>query len=223
MGGELRASSDGPGCGATFTLMVPVGVPDEATAARTKRISLSDERRRSLDEQGEGDVPARPRAPPPPALATPPPALRVLVADDDALCRTVVCAMLRRLGATAVAVATGAAAVSAFAEARGGFELVLLDYHMPEMQGPAAAAAITRMAALYGHLPRICVLTGDIEAQAAAAISAAGAVLLLKPIQLDAVEAQLRAACAAPAAPHTPEGSKRQHDSAWPAGAAACA
>jgi signal transduction histidine kinase/CheY-like chemotaxis protein len=66
--------------------------------------------------------------------------LRVLVAEDEAISRLAVQAMLKRMGHEADCVADGREAVETFA--RGGYEVVLMDIQMPEMNGVEATRAI---------------------------------------------------------------------------------
>ena len=65
---------------------------------------------------------------------------RVLVAEDNPTNRLVVCRMLERLGHTVTAVENGALAVEA--ATGGGFDLVLMDVMMPEMDGITATRMI---------------------------------------------------------------------------------
>ncbi|RYG48280.1 response regulator, partial [bacterium] len=66
--------------------------------------------------------------------------LRVLLAEDNAVNAMVATAQLDALGCTYQHVGDGAAAVAE--AARGSFDVILLDVHMPLMDGHAAARAI---------------------------------------------------------------------------------
>lgn len=63
--------------------------------------------------------------------------LRVLVADDHAIHRTLLQALFECFGCSVTVVANGAEALVA---AGAGFDLICLDRHMPVTSGPAAAA-----------------------------------------------------------------------------------
>ncbi|MGE3173762.1 MAG: ATP-binding protein [Planctomycetota bacterium] len=67
-------------------------------------------------------------------------ARRVLVAEDNEINQKVVEAMLRRLGCDVVIAADGVEAVTRCADE--SFDLVLMDYQMPGLDGPAAAQRI---------------------------------------------------------------------------------
>ncbi|HEV8580401.1 MAG TPA: response regulator [Thermoanaerobaculia bacterium] len=66
--------------------------------------------------------------------------LRVLVAEDNPVNQRLVRAVLEDRGHTFVLAATGREALAAWE--REPFDLILMDVHMPEMDGLAAAAAI---------------------------------------------------------------------------------
>ncbi len=87
---------------------------------------------------------------------------RVLVVDDNATAREVLCAMLDHFGMRAAAVADGAAAVERLqaAQARGEpFHLVLLDWLMPGMDGIETARRINAAANLPDGVPAVLMIT----------------------------------------------------------------
>jgi CheY-like chemotaxis protein len=71
--------------------------------------------------------------------------LRVLAVDDHATNRLVFETLLRQMGMTCVAVESAEQAIHAF-EA-GGWDLILMDIHMPDMDGMAATRALRRIEA----------------------------------------------------------------------------
>jgi PAS domain S-box-containing protein len=68
--------------------------------------------------------------------------LRVLVVDDYDVNRRIYCAQLRSWGCVADEAVSGAAALDALRAAGAPYRLVLLDMHMPEMDGEMTARAI---------------------------------------------------------------------------------
>jgi CheY-like chemotaxis protein len=98
---------------------------------------------------------------------------RVLVAEDNAINRLVVVGLLQSLGCAVETVEDGRQAVEAVRAEP--FDLVLMDLHMPEMDGFAATAAIREQEAAEGggrHLPIVALtadaLAGDAEKSRAA-------------------------------------------------------
>ena len=83
--------------------------------------------------------------------------LRVLVADDDVVNQTVVAQMLRRFGIEADVVSDGNRAVEA--ATTGDYDTVLMDVHMPGMDGVEATAHIR--AAMGEASPRIIAVTAS--------------------------------------------------------------
>jgi two-component system, sensor histidine kinase len=101
--------------------------------------------------------------------------LRVLVAEDHPVNRAYLEAVLERLGHRGVFQADGASAVRAVAEQPAGeaFDIVLMDLHMPGMDGFSAARAIRALPAPQGSVP-IIALTADAFQQSRDHARAAG-------------------------------------------------
>ncbi len=88
-----------------------------------------------------------------------PAAAQVLVVDDGIVNRKLAALQLRRLGYTSALAGDGKEAVAAVAV--HAYALVLMDCHMPEMDGFAATAAIRANASTTGHHVPIVAMTAD--------------------------------------------------------------
>ncbi len=115
---------------------------------------------------------------------------RILVAEDNPINQLVVVGLLQSLGYEVQTVENGRQAVEAVRQ--GHFDLVLMDAHMPEMDGFAATAAIRRDEALMGlgqHTPIVALtadaLVGDAEKSLAAGMDDH----LTKPVTLERLAA----------------------------------
>lgn len=114
--------------------------------------------------------------------------MRILLADDEALNRRIATAILARAGHEVIAVADGAAAVAA--ATAGGFDLVLLDVRMAEMDGPAAARAIRAAGAV--DLPILALSGSAFPADVEACLAAGMNGFLTKPLAMAALDDALR-------------------------------
>ncbi|MDC6171244.1 response regulator, partial [Paucibacter sp. XJ19-41] len=95
---------------------------------------------------------------------------RVLLAEDDAVNQMVAWSLLQAAGLEVDLVDDGAAALRAAGQRP--YALILLDLHMPELDGMAACRAIRR---LPGHADTpILAMTGNVFAEDRAACLAAG-------------------------------------------------
>jgi two-component system, sensor histidine kinase and response regulator len=188
MGGEIGADSE-PGDGSRFHFTVRFAAPKETRSTRRGRLAIPD-------------------------------GLRVLVVDDNATNRATIVGYLDSRGVECATAASGAEALAAMEVAAGEgrpFEVVLLDCHMPEMNGIELAAAIRGARALRGARLVMLTSTGDHRARARElGISA----YLTKPVRrarlLETVAEAARDADvdstaypAAPAAPPAPAGAPR--------------
>jgi CheY-like chemotaxis protein len=114
-------------------------------------------------------------------------ALHVLVAEDNQINALLVTAALARAGHRVTHVTDGAAALSAMAETK--FSMVLMDLHMPGMDGPDAILAMRRIEDESGvaRTP-VIVLTADARPETARAMKSIGAdSVLSKPVDPQAL------------------------------------
>jgi CheY-like chemotaxis protein len=99
------------------------------------------------------------------AAATPSAGLSVLVAEDNEINALLARALLHRLGHSPVVVGNGALAVEAFtaaANAGAPYDLILMDVHMPELDGLEATRRIRAAeAAMHLRPTRIVALTAN--------------------------------------------------------------
>lgn len=110
----------------------------------------------------------------------------ILVVDDDALVRAAILRAVSELGYAAEAAESGAAAIAAVR--RRGYDLVILDFLMPGLDGAETARELT---VLEPDLP-ILFSTGHAALRALRADAGDEVRILEKPFTLDELEALLR-------------------------------
>lgn len=127
-------------------------------------------------EHATAAAPSRP-------VAEPGRSLKLLLVDDDPINREVGTAMLRRLGHRPTEAADGPSAVRLAQEQE--FDAVLMDLHMPGMDGIEAATLIEQRAR--EAKPRVIILTADMSERSRERMSRGGFHdVVSKPILLDA-------------------------------------
>jgi CheY-like chemotaxis protein/HPt (histidine-containing phosphotransfer) domain-containing protein len=114
-----------------------------------------------------------------PAAALPS-GMRVLVAEDNEVNRELLVRQLARLGVDCDAVSTGTAAVDAVR--RRPYDAVLMDFHMPEVDGVQAARAIRALPGGRGSTPVVAVTAGGSPAEREACVAAGMDDFLPKPV-----------------------------------------
>ncbi len=132
MGGDIAVRSQ-PGEGSAFSVWLPlpaVGAPNAPAGAADMQAGAATRR------------------------------LHVLVAEDHPVNRAYMEAVLDKLGHSAVFAPDGATALAAVQSAAKGFDVVLMDLHMPGMDGFAATRAIRALPPPRGAVP-IVALTAD--------------------------------------------------------------
>jgi PAS domain S-box-containing protein len=113
-------------------------------------------------------------------------AVRILLAEDQAVNRRVALLQLKELGFDAEAVTNGAEALAAFARSR--YDLILMDMQMPEVDGLTAARAIRAAEIDTGTHTTIIALTANaLERDRRACIDAGMDDYLAKPLEIEAL------------------------------------
>jgi signal transduction histidine kinase/CheY-like chemotaxis protein len=116
--------------------------------------------------------------------------LRVLVADDNPVNAEVADAQLRKMGCDVVAVSDGAAALDRARE--GGFDLILMDVRMPDVDGLEATRRIRALGGAVGAVPILGLTANSLPGDVARCLEAGMNGHLAKPMTGD----QLRDAVA---------------------------
>jgi signal transduction histidine kinase/ActR/RegA family two-component response regulator len=202
MGGDIYVASE-PGQGSVFTLVLPLQVVDEAVAAAApasvaaspavadtpsrERIRAADTALRPEVRGAEGPAGTAASARAPESAVAP---FKVLVVDDHAINRKLLLALLARLHLSGTACSDGAQAVDAVR--REAWDLVLMDMHMPVMDGLAATRAIRAQEAPGTRLCVVAVTADAFDSARQLALAAGMDDVLTKPLQLRDLEACLQ-------------------------------
>jgi two-component system sensor histidine kinase/response regulator len=110
--------------------------------------------------------------------------LRILVAEDIPFNQKFILRLLERWGHAVVLTMDGRQAVDAFA--KGGFDVILMDVQMPEMDGLEAAAAIRELEADHGgRVPIIAMTAHAIKGDRERCLAAGMDDYVSKPIDAD--------------------------------------
>ncbi len=136
-------------------------------------------------------VAAKPAPPPPPVARGPVRPLKLLAAEDDAAMRLILEIKMEQLGHAVTIVNDGLAALKEAAAA--GYDCILMDMHMPVMNGPDAVRAIRAAeAARGGRRVPIIAVTADLIPERVRGFRAAGVDDIAgKPVDWDKVAAQI--------------------------------
>jgi two-component system sensor histidine kinase/response regulator len=108
----------------------------------------------------------------------------VLLAEDNAVNRTVVQRLLEKSGHAVVAVENGRLALTALA--RGTFDVVLMDVSMPEMDGLEATRTLRARETVHGgHVPVIALTAQAMKGDRETCLEAGMDAYLAKPLEFD--------------------------------------
>ncbi len=122
--------------------------------------------------------------------------VRVLLAEDDELNMEITCVLLEERGAHVTPVENGQLALDAFeGNAEGSFDVVLMDLHMPVMDGIEAVRRIRALDRADAYAIPVFALTADYSPADEQAMQEAGVnTPLLKPLNMDLLAKALSAA-----------------------------
>ncbi len=167
MGGDIQVHSE-PGQGSTFEFTLTLPLP-KASAEPTQRRQTPNVPSADAAPAGHGCV---------------------LVADDDPVTRQFTARVLAQSGYEVVAVTGGREALERLAQER--FGLILLDMHMPDMDGLTVVRAVRALNGPNGDVPIVAIIGfGDEAAQSHLRAAGVDAVLT-RPIALDALRSTVR-------------------------------
>lgn len=158
LGGSISVDSQ-PGKGSTFRFQIPVEESvDHSQSSKVEKAAL-------LGKVNKED-------------------LRILVAEDNEVNSKVIASLLIKLGYQFHMVSNGQEAISAMADSQ--FDLVLMDYHMPVMDGVAATKEIRSREQKHGlaRIPIIAVTAAAFPDERQACIEAGMDDLLAKPVTI---------------------------------------
>lgn len=113
---------------------------------------------------------------------------RVLLAEDDTISREFLCEAIRACGGDPVACADGLAALARARE--GNWDLLILDHHLPGMNGDAVLAALQTNSG-NTPLPSALATTAEPDGASALLLEAGFAQVLPKPVSLETLRTAL--------------------------------
>lgn len=127
--------------------------------------------------------------------------MRLLLAEDNPTNQYVIGAVLRAQGHAVETVPNGVAATAAAGSGR--YDAILMDVHMPEMDGFAAASAIRRLPGKAGQVPIIALTANAMAGDREACLAAGMSDYVSKPVDVATLHAVLaRVQAEAPSSGH---------------------
>lgn len=115
--------------------------------------------------------------------------LRILVAEDNLVNQMIVEAMIRKLGHTVQTVGNGKEAIEAYS--KSSYDLILMDHHMPEMDGMEATKIIRSSEPHGQHIPIIAFTANVMEEDQKLCLEAGMDDVILKPVTAVALQTAL--------------------------------
>lgn len=117
----------------------------------------------------------------------------VLLVEDHPVNQQIALRQLTRFGYSADVASNGSEAVKLFALHQKRYQLVLMDCHMPELDGYAATQAIRDIERLQGgHVPIIAMTASVLQSDRDASITAGMDDFLSKPVRLDELNTMIK-------------------------------
>jgi predicted ATPase/signal transduction histidine kinase/ActR/RegA family two-component response regulator len=129
------------------------------------------------------------KAAPREALATLTGGMHILVAEDNEINQRVAQSLLQKAGHRVDVVADGRAAVDAASDEL--YDVILMDMHMPEMDGLEATRLIRAMSAPYSNVPIVALTAAGQVSDVQTCLDAGMNYFLTKPIRVDRLRAVL--------------------------------
>lgn len=117
--------------------------------------------------------------------------MKILVADDEPISRRILEKMLNRAGYEVIAVGNGRAAVEQLLSA-GGPRLALLDWMMPELDGPTVCSEIRRLSE-HSYVYMILLTSKESKENIVAGLKSGADDYLVKPCNYEELKARLLA------------------------------
>lgn len=159
-GGEMSVRS-APGSGTTVAFRFPAAIVEAAGAEDGRQEKDLAEDSQNARSSGAG--------------------VRILLVEDNSINRQVVRALLRPLNVEVIEAENGREALERLCE--GVFDLVLMDLHMPVMDGLAATRAIRKSEAAWARVPVVALTAAASAEDRAASLDAGMNDFLSKPVK----------------------------------------
>ncbi|MBT6590840.1 MAG: response regulator, partial [Rhodospirillaceae bacterium] len=173
MGGEISVEST-PGKGSTFTLSIELPVGSE----RDVVVSLP-----GVDTPASAGGANRVEE-----FAYPP---RILLVDDNAMNRKIVVGIMRNIASDVALAENGEQALNLIAE-QEGFDIILMDRHMPVMDGIEATRRIRAMEGPISQIPIICLTASATQGEIASSFDAGMDDVVTKPVDPNLLKQAIR-------------------------------